>query len=128
MKKEFADIQQYKEEATSVLEKVLSAMHKKNYCKVLGFFDDTEYNDMDEIQELVESRAYDSVDEYGTPCDFNPSYEYSQLEFYDYTDGSGFRLEYDLTTDCELMDLSLQMEFIYTENGLKKRFLTVDSR
>lgn len=83
---------------------------------------------MNEVQELVESRAYDSVDEYGVPCDFNPPYEYSQIAFYDYTDGSGFRLEYDLTTDCELMDLSLQMEFIYTENGLKRRFLTVDAR
>ena len=41
-------------------------------------------------------------------------------------DGSGFKLDYDLTTDSELMDLSLQLEFLYADKGLKSIFITVD--
>lgn len=64
--------------------------------------------------------------EYGAPCDFDPSYEYSQLNIYMSDDGSGFKLDYDLTTDSELMDLSLQLEFLYADKGLKSIFITVD--
>ena len=128
MERKKEDDRRNKAFATDVLVKVLLAMHEKRYSDIPVLFDDIEWNDMSEVQELVESRTFDSVDEYGAPCDFNPPYQYSQLEFYDYNDDSGFRLEYDLTTGSELMYLSLQLEFIYTDKGIKKRFLTVDSR
>lgn len=82
--------------------------------------------DEETIKYLIESRAFDSVDEYGVECKFKPNYKYSQSEFYRYDDGSGFRLEYDLTANSQLIYLSLQLEFIYTKCGIKSRFLTID--
>ncbi|MDO4943792.1 MAG: hypothetical protein Q4E74_01170 [Ruminococcus sp.] len=56
-------------------------------------------------------------------CNFRPKYEYHQLNFYHYDNGSGFWADYDLTTDCELNDLTLQMEFLYDRENLKARLI-----
>lgn len=57
------------------------------------------------------------IDAYGAVCHFKPRYEYRQMRCIPYKDGSGFHVDYDLTTDGELNDLTLQMEFLWNEAG-----------
>ncbi len=39
--------------------------------------------------------------------------EYSQLEIYDYNDHSGFVADYEMTSNSELVDMTLRLEFLY---------------
>lgn len=117
---------EYKEQAIEVLKNILMALHEKRYTDILNYVDEVTYELDEFIIEMVEERAFDSVDEYGAPCNFKPAYEYHQMNFYPYKDNRGFALEYDLSTDSELMDLCLQLEFLYIDNGLKKVFITID--
>ena len=118
--------EEYREAAIEVLKNILTAMHEKRYGDISKYVDEFRYDNNEAVFEFVEERASDAVDEYGVPCDFDPPYEYSQLNIYMSDDGSGFKLDYDLTTDSELMDLSLQLEFLYADKGLKSIFITVD--
>lgn len=48
------------------------------------------------------------------------------MSFTIYRDGRGFSADYDLTTDGELNDLTLQMEFLFTDaNTMNPIFLDV---
>ena len=47
----------------------------------------------------------------------NPCYQ--QLNFYHFNNGSGLAADYDLTSDGERNDLTLQMEFLYEGGGLR---------
>ena len=47
----------------------------------------------------------------------NPRYQ--QLNFYHFNNGSGLAADYDLTSDGERNDLTLQMEFLYEGGGLR---------
>lgn len=51
----------------------------------------------------------------------NPCYQ--QLNFFHFNNGSGFAVDYDLTSDGERNDLTLQMEFFYEGEGLRAVFL-----
>ena len=126
MKEHNEILEAYKKQAIRVLKDVLNTLHEERYDDIKNCVDEMQYEDNEYIIELIEDRAYDSVDEYGVPCHFNPQYEYSQIELYPYDDGSGFALEYALTTSSELMDLVLQLEFIYTDEGLKSIFQAID--
>ena len=75
----------------------------------------------------TELNDFDTIDEYGVACNFHPPYEYSQLEIYDYNDHSGFAVDYEMTSNSELVDMTLQLEFLYTKDGYKVRFLNIDS-
>ena len=44
----------------------------------------------------------------------------------EFDNNSGFAAEYDLTSDSELVDLCLQMKFLYQKSGLKSVFVTID--
>lgn len=43
-------------------------------------------------------------------------------------DNSGFAVDYALTSNSKLADMCLQMEFLYTDDGLKSVFITVDPK
>lgn len=118
--------EEYREAAIEVLKNILTAMHEKRYGDISKYVDEFRYDNNEAVFEFVEERASDAVDEYGVPCDFDPPYEYSQMNIYMSDDSSGFKLDYDLTTDSGLMGLSLQLEFLYTDKGLKSIFITVD--
>ena len=47
----------------------------------------------------------------------NPCYQ--QLNFFHFNNGSGFAVDYDLASDGELNDLTLQMEFLYEGEDLR---------
>ena len=63
------------------------------------------------------------IDEYGVECNFHPNYEYSQLQVYEFNDQTGFVVEYQMTSDSELVDLTLQLEFLIPRGWLQINFL-----
>lgn len=122
-----------KEQAISVIKKVLQLIHNEEYKSIVNYVDETEIEDLDLlfhfVQGSLELNGYDSIDEYGVPCNFHPKYEYSQMSFYEYDDNSGFAVDYDLTSSSELVDLCLQMKFLYTaDGGMRSVFVGIDPR
>ena len=118
------------EKAIEVVTQILKAIHSKEYGKIMDYVDESENGDLTTLFECVEStlleNGFDAIDEYGTPCNFHPQYEYSQLSLYEYDDNTGFTVDYDMTSNSELVDLTLQLEFLYTDSGLKTIFLGID--
>lgn len=85
---------------------------------------------VEDLQEAVdgflELNELPYMDKFDVPCNFHPQYEYHQLSCILYKDGHGFAADYGLTTDGELNDLTLQMEFLFTDsNTMTARFLQV---
>lgn len=122
-----------KEQAISVIEKVLQSIHNEEYKRIVNYVDETEIEDLDSLFHFVrgtlELNGYGSIDEYGVPCNFHPKYEYSQMSFYEYDDNSGFAVDYDLTSGSELVDMCLQMKFLYTaDGGMRSVFVGIDPR
>ena len=123
--------QRHEQQAVQTVKNILHVLHEKRYEDLLSCVDGMEWADTGEIREFVqgtlELNDMDAFDEYGAPCNFHPQYEYShEVEFYEYTDGSGFAAEYDLTSGGELADLRLQLKFLYDGSGLKCIFRTID--
>ena len=107
-----------KQYALTVITNILKVMHNKEYENILNYVDDIGelfYY----VQETLNLNGFDSFDEYGAPCNFHPKYEYSQINFYEFKDNSGFAVDYALTSNSKLADMCLQIEFLYTDDGLK---------
>ncbi|MBD8034915.1 DUF7668 domain-containing protein [Solibacillus merdavium] len=121
-----------KQYALTVITNILKVMHNKEYENILNYVDESEVDDIGElffyVQETLNLNGFDSFDEYGAPCNFNLKYEYSQINFYEFNDNSGFAVDYDLTSNSKLTDMCLQIEFLKTDDGLKSVFITVDPR
>ncbi|MBG9456563.1 hypothetical protein ABE61_21745 [Lysinibacillus sphaericus] len=121
-----------KQYALTVITNLLNVMHSKEYENILNYVDESEVDDIGElfyyVQETLNLNGFDSFDEYGAPCNFHPEYEYSQINFYEFNDNSGFAVDYDLTSNSKLVDMCLQMEFLYTDDGLKSVLIAVDPR
>lgn len=62
-------------------------------------------------------------DRYGVPYNLSPNPEYRQLNVYVYNNGTGFAVDYDFTTEGEINDLTLQMEFLFTEFDKIKAYI-----
>jgi len=120
-----------KEKVIDVITNILKAIHLKKYEDIMNYVDESEIDDLNEffgyVEKSLELNDFDTIDEYGVKCHFNPPYEYSQLEIYDYDGQTGFAVDYDLTSNSELVDMVLQVEFLYTDNDYTVRFLNVDS-
>ena len=119
-----------KEKVIDVITNILKAIHLKKYEDIMNYVDESVIDDLNEffgyVEKTLELNDFDTIDEYGVECNFHPPYEYSQLEIYDYDDQTGFAVDYDLTSNSELVDMRLQVEFLYTYNGYTVRFLDVD--
>ena len=119
-----------KKKVIEVVSNILTAIHLKKYEDIMNYVDESEIDDLNEffgyVEKTLELNDFDTIDEYGVACNFHPPYEYSQLEIYDYDDQTGFAVDYDLTSNSELVDMRLQIEFLYTDNGYTVRFLDVD--
>ena len=118
------------EKIIEVITKILKAIHLKKYEEIMDCVDKSEVDDLNEMFECVEKtleyNGFGSIDEYGAACNFHPQYEYSQLSIYEYDNHSGFAVDYQMTSDSELVDLTLQLEFLYTKSGLKTVFVGID--
>ncbi len=123
--------EEFKLEAIEVCKKILSALHKNDFGKIISIVDESEIEDLEDflsefLQGNLEGNGFDTVDEYGAECSFKPNYEYSQLTIDEYDDESGFYLDYEMTSSGELVDMILQLEFIYEDGGIKSVFKTID--
>ena len=120
-----------KEKVIDVITNILKAIHLKKYEDIMNYVDESEIDDLNEffgyVEKTLELNDFDTIDEYGVECNFHPPYEYSQLEIYDYDNHTGFAVDYDLTSNSELVYMMLQVEFLYSDNGYTVRFLNVDS-
>lgn len=77
-------------------------------------------------EEFLELNGFSHYDRYGFPNNFQPQYDktrYQQMSIYIYNDGTGFGVEYDLTSDSELNDLTLIMDFFYNAEGDIKAYI-----
>ena len=121
--------EQDREVAIQTVKDILHVLHEKRYEDLSSCVDEMEWDDADVIRECIQGtldmNGFDAFDEYGVPCNFHPSYEYHhEVEFYERPDG--FDAEYDLTSGGEMVDLRLQLNFLYLKDGLKRIFHTID--
>lgn len=120
-----------KQIAINTLTEILRAFHEKKFANVLSCVDKSEVDDLEDyltdfMQGTLEINDFDAIDEYGAECNFKPKYEYSQLDMDEYSDKSGFYLEYEMTSGGDLVDMTLQLKFIYNGNNLKRIFENVE--
>ena len=125
--------EQHREQAVEVLKNILHVLHEKRYEDLPSCVDEMKWNDPEEIRECVqgtlEMNGLDTFDEYGVPCNFHPQYAYHhEATFYEYRDGSGFAVDYELTSGGELAGLCLQLKFLYQNGTLKRIFENIDPR
>ena len=127
---EYKENYQNEEKVIEVLKKILRAIHLNNYSEIMDCVDGSEVDDVRELLEYIDDSLqlndFDKIDEYGVECNFHPNYEYSQLQVYESNDQTGFAVEYQMTSDSELVDLTLQLEFLYNEDGFKLTSIDVD--
>lgn len=121
-----------KGQAIETLKSILHAFHEKRFEDILSLVSASEIEKPEEflteyMQGTLELNDFDAIDEYGVPCSFQPKYDYSQLEFYENNHNHSFLLEYAMTSGSDLVDMVLQLEFLYMDNGeIKSIFKNVD--
>lgn len=114
--------------AKPIVKKVVDLIAQRKYAEIpqaAELADWTVEDVREAIDGFLELNELPYMDPFDAPCHFRPKYEYHQLACYIYRDGTGFAVDYDLTTDSELNDLTLQMEILFADGGVKARFLQV---
>ncbi len=112
--------QEAEQVAKPIIKEIVNCIAEKRYADVEKYaeFEDLSLSDFEElIDGFLEINELPYMDRFEVPCTFNPAYEYHQIHYIIYNDGRGFHVDYDLTTDKELNDLTLQMDFLFTESG-----------
>ena len=127
---EYKENYQKEEKVIEVLKKILRAIRLNNYSEIIDCVDGSEVDDVRELLEYIDDSLqlndFDKIDEYGVECNFHPNYEYSQLQVYEFNDQTGFAVEYQMTSNSELVDLTLKLEFLYQEDGYNITSIDVD--
>jgi len=110
--------------AEPVIEKVVNLIAEKEYDKIDTILDGDIVLSLEEIIEnFLEANELSGIDKYNVACSFHPSYEYHQLNIIIYDDNSGFHADYDLTTNSDLNDLTLQFKFVMKNRKMKNVIL-----
>ncbi|WP_051589049.1 hypothetical protein [Ruminococcus sp. NK3A76] len=119
--------------AEPIVKEIVDCMADGRYDlipKYAGFQDET--TTVDDFKEWAEGYLEDNelshYDRYGVPNNFQPAYDkslYHQFSVYLYNNGTGFEVDYDLTTDSKLNDLTLIMEFLFSDNGIKANIVDI---
>ena len=99
--------EQHKQQAIEVVKNICRVLHEKRYEDLPSCVDKMEWDNTEEIRECIqgtlEMNDFDVFDEYGVPCSFKPQYEYHhKVMFFEYKDGSGFAVDYELTSGGDL--------------------------
>lgn len=111
----YADKGKEQEQFILFVEHAISILAEENYASFLSLFDSSRLAEQDLIlalKYLDESRPTVKVD--------NPTQiktENQIIYMNSYNDGSGYWMDYDLTTDGELNDLTVQIEFLKQKEG-----------
>lgn len=109
--------------AEPVVKEIVNCISEKRYADIEKYaeFEDISLSDFTEsVEGFLEINELPYIDRFEVPCTFTPQYKYHQLSCIVYRDERDFHVDYDLTTDGELNDLTLQMDFLFTES---KEFL-----
>ena len=99
------------------IEHALGVLSKEEYTSFLSLFDYSRLTEQDLIRALKyldESRPVLKID--------NPALEkseYQRIDVFTFSDGSGYHMDYDLTTGGKANDLTIQVEFKKKGNGYK---------
>ena len=98
------------------VEKALGILAKEKYRDFLAVFDSsrilTEQDLIFALQYLDETRPVLKIDDPALVKSQN-----QEIDLFTFNDGSGYSMDYDLTTDGEKNDLTLQIEFLKKGNG-----------
>ncbi len=117
------DRQLAEQKAAELLKQVVDALADKRYEDIPRLAELENWNPkmlrehVEEHLRLCGLSRMDPWTEERVTSPTNPCYQ--QLNFYHFNNGSGFAVDYDLTTDGERNDLTLQMEFFYEGGGLR---------
>lgn len=112
--------QEAEQSAEPFVKEIVNCIAEKRYADIEkhAVFEEISLSCFTELIEgFLELNELPYMDRFEVPCNFSPRYEYHQLSCIVYKDGSGFHADYDLTTDGELNDLTLQMDFLFAESG-----------
>ena len=119
--------------AEPIVKEVVNCMADGRYDLISDYADfQDESITIDDFKEWAETFLDDNslshYDRYGVPNTFSPEYDkslYHQFSVYLNNNGTGFEVDYDLTTNGELNDLTLIMEFLLTDNGVKAYIIDI---
>ena len=103
------------EKFISFAEYALSILSEENYTVFFDLFDSSRLTEQDLIlalKYLDESRPVIKVD---NPIKIKNKHQ--KVEIHRYNDGSGYWMDYDLTTNGEINDLTIQFEFMKQKEG-----------
>ena len=118
--------------AEPIVKAVVDCMADGNYQNLPEYADFTEGDSPALFQEFAEEylklNDLSHFDSYDIPCNFNPHYqngsEYHKFEVFLWKNNKGFSVDYDLTTNGDINDLTLQMDFLFQESGKLKAVIT----
>ena len=98
------------------VEKALGILAKEKYHDFLAVFDNsrilTEQDLIFALQYLVETRPVLKIDDPALVKN-----QKQEIDLFTFNDGSGYSMDYDLTTDGKINDLTLQIEFLKKGDG-----------
>ena len=97
-------------EFTSYIEKALSKLAKEEYAAFLDMFDSSRVSNDGLILALRYLNEDGPIMKIDDPAKVKCSGQWINIG--KYNDGSGYYMDYDLTTDGELNDLTLHVEFL----------------
>ncbi len=101
---------------TECIKKLVDALSEKDYDGFYALLDESVLT-LEDLKEFASLNLEMGVDPYDISCYNYPNGEYVYL--YEFNDDTGFAADYDLTTDGESNDWTLQMEFLYAGDFLK---------
>ncbi len=121
-----------KQLAEPVVKAIVNCMADGTYQNILDYAELTKNDSVELFQEFAEGylriNHLKYFDSYDVPCSFHVHYrdgsEYQQFQVYLWKDGSGFSVDYDLTTDGRPNDLTLQMNFWFEKSGMLRAVIT----
>lgn len=113
--------------AKPIIKAVVDCIADRRYEDLTLYAEFKDVNSLELFKECTEGflkiNKLPCFDRYGIPYNFSPNPEYRQLTVYVYNNGSGFAVDYDFTTNGEINDLTLQMEFLFTESNQIKAYI-----
>lgn len=113
--------------ARPIIKAVVDCIADKRYKDLTSYAEFKDSNSLELFKDCTEGFLKISnlphFDRYGVPYNFSPNSEYSQLNVYVYNNGTGFAVDYDFTTNGVINDLTLQMEFLFTESNKIKAYI-----
>ncbi len=125
--------EEFELKAIEICKKVLDALHEKRFADVINLVDESKIEDLEEflteyVQGTLDDNDFDSIDRFGEPRNPNAEKPLNIFEYEAQSGKNGFCLTYMLASGGELVDLMLQLDFIYIDNGneIKVVFKDVD--